>query len=63
MDKQYVLVSQGIELFRTNNKAEAENFMNESNKEWYKYCQQCYDNNERPADNKVFIYEEETEGE
>lgn len=63
MNKQYVLVSQGIEIFRTDDREEAEAIMNKSNEEWYEYCQQCYDNNERPADNEVFMYEEETEGE
>lgn len=59
MAKQYVLVSQGIEIFRTFNKDEAEKMMNESNDEYRKYCQQCYDNNEPCADNEVFMYEED----
>lgn len=59
MNKQYVLVSQGIEIFRTENKLEAESIMNESNEEWYRYCQQCYDNNEAPADNEVEMCEED----
>ena len=56
---EYVLVSQGIEIFRTKDKEEAEQMMNDDNEEWYKYCQWCYDNDERPADNEIFMYEEE----
>ena len=56
--KEYVLVSQGIEIYRTKNKQEAKAVMKKSNQEWYKYCQECYDNNEVPADNEVFMYEE-----
>lgn len=59
MGKQYVLVSQGIEIFRTEDKELAETMKNESNDEWYKYCQECADNHERAADNEVFMYEEE----
>lgn len=59
MNKQYVLVSQGIEIYRTSDKLEAEIMMFDSNAEWYEYCQQCYDNNEAPADNEVFMYEED----
>lgn len=55
---KYVLVSQGIEIYRTTNKEEAEKIMNESNKEWCKYCHKCYDEGEIPADNEVFMYEE-----
>lgn len=59
MGKQYVLVSQGIEIFRTHDKLEAENIMNEQNSEYYDYCQKCFDNNECPADNEIFMYEED----
>ena len=44
MIKYYVLVSQGIEIFRTTCKEEAEKIMNESNKEFYNYKQCCLDN-------------------
>lgn len=56
--KVYVLVTQGLEIYRTTNRKEAEKFMNESNEEWYKYCQNCYDEGIIPADNQVFMYEE-----
>jgi hypothetical protein len=59
MAKQYALVSQGIEIFRTFDKTEAEKIMNEGNDEYYDYCQKCYDNNEQPADNEIFMYEED----
>lgn len=56
--KQYVLVSQGIEIFRTDDKAFAENMMNEQNEDYYRYCEECAENNERVADNEVFMFEE-----
>ena len=59
MSKEYVLVSQGIEIFCTENKALAEKMMNESNADWRKYRQRCIEEYERPADNEVFMYEEE----
>jgi len=55
----YVLVSQGIEIFRTKDKNEAINIMKKSNSEWYEYCQKCYDNHESCADNEIFMYEED----
>ena len=57
--KQYVLVSQGIEIYRTTDKEEAERMMNESNAEYYDYLQRCADEGERAADNMVYMYEEE----
>lgn len=57
--KYYVLVSQGIEIFRTTFKEEAERIMKESNEEFYNYKQRCLDNHEDYADTEVFMYEEE----
>ena len=57
--KQYVLVSQGIEIYRTTDKEEAERMMNESNDEYHEYLQRCADEGERPADNMVYMHEEE----
>ena len=59
MSKVYVLVSQGVEIFRTSDKEEAERIMHENNEEWYQYCQQCYDLGITPADNEVMMFEEE----
>lgn len=56
--KEYVLVSQGIEIYRTTDKEEADKMMNESNEQWHRYCQKCIENGDRPADNEVFMYEE-----
>ena len=56
--KEYVLVSQGIEIYRTTDKEEAETMMNESNKSWREYVERCIEEGERPADNEVFMYEE-----
>ena len=41
MSKEYVLVSQGIEIYRTTDKDEAETMMNESNKRWREYVERC----------------------
>ena len=56
--KEHVLVSQGVEIYRTSNKEEAEKMMQKSNEDYYNYCQKCYDAGEIPADNKVSMYEE-----
>lgn len=58
MAKEYVLVSQGIEIYRTTDKDEAETMMNESNKSLREYVERCIEEGERPADNKMFMYEE-----
>lgn len=55
---EYVLVSQGIEIFRTKDKNEAEKIQRENNEEWNEYVQKCLDNGDTPADNEVFLYEE-----
>lgn len=57
--KQYVLVSQGIEIFRTTNKKEAEKIMNDKNSDWYKYKNECIENNEPYADNYIEMFEED----
>lgn len=58
MKRKYILISQGIEIYYTTDKKEAERIMNESNKAWYKYRQECYDTGEKPVDNEMFMYEE-----
>lgn len=58
MVKQYVLVSQGVEIYRTSDKAKALNMMCEGNVNWHRYCKRCIETGERPADNEVFMYEE-----
>lgn len=58
MVKEYVLVNQGIEIYRTSNQEEAEKMMNESNEQWHRYVNECIENGDRPADNEVFMYEE-----
>ena len=60
-NKWYVLVSQGIEIYRTQDKEEAERMMNESNAEWRAYRQRCIEEYEKPADNEVFLYEEDVD--
>ena len=52
-DKEFVLVSQGIEIYRTKSQENAVNMVKEYNDEYFNYLQKCYDNYERPADNYV----------
>ena len=52
-DKEFVLVSQGIEIYRTKSQENAVNMVKEYNDEYFDYLQKCYDNYERPADNYV----------
>ena len=57
--KEYVLVSQDIEIYRTTDKEEAKMMMNDDNEDWLEYVQRCVDNNEPYADNEVEMYEED----
>lgn len=59
----YVLVSQGIVIYRTDNKAEAEALLKDWNEEDREYLQWCYDNGKRAADNEVSMYEESADEE
>ena len=53
---KYVLVSQGIQIWETLDKEAAEKYKDAENEDWLEYCQDCYDNYERPADNEIFLY-------
>lgn len=55
---KYVLVSQGVEIFRSDDKKEAEIIMHNSNQKFYKYRQKCLDSGKDYVDNEVFMYEE-----
>jgi hypothetical protein len=55
---KYVLVSQGIKIFETYDKQEAEFIMNAANQDWRDYVEKCAEENEPAADNEVFMYEE-----
>jgi hypothetical protein len=57
--KQYILVSQGVELFRTFDKQESEEYKDRENSDWSDYREKCTENFEQYADNEVFIYEED----
>lgn len=59
---QYVLVSQGVEIFRTYNKNEALLYRDESNDRWHKYVEECINECEPYADNEVFLYIEDGKG-
>lgn len=52
-DKEFVLVSQGIEIYRTKSQENAINMVKKENDEYFDYCQRCADNYERPADNYI----------
>ncbi len=55
---EYVLVSQGIEIFRTDDKEKAQRIMDEANKEYYEYLEGCSLAFKTSVDNEVFMYEE-----
>ncbi len=64
MGKEFVLVSQGIEIFRTKNQEEAIGIVQKENDKWFKYKQKCLDNHEDYADNYIDLeieYEYEKE--
>ena len=53
----FVLVSQGIEIYRTENKEEAERVAIQGNTKYADYLQECEANGERVADNFIFLYD------
>ena len=55
---QFVLVSQGVEIGRFNNREEAEAIMKAENEEYYEYVQKCLDTGEKYADTEIVLYEE-----
>lgn len=57
--KMYVLVSQGLEIFRTRDKQKALDIMNKENDNYSKYLQDCYDNHVCPADNEITMFDED----
>lgn len=59
MSKEYVLVSQGMVIYKTKDKLKAEKIMNKENDKFYKYKQQCLDNYEPYADTEIEMFEEE----
>lgn len=56
---EYVLVSQGVEIYRTKDKDEAQEMMDKSNKDWREYVERCIEEGDRPTDNEVFLEEED----
>ena len=59
--KEFVLVSQGIEIFRTKSQEEAIKIVKRENDSYFKYKQQCIDNNIQPADNYIELFIEDKE--
>jgi hypothetical protein len=53
IDKEFVLVSQGIEIMRTKSQENAINYVKEQNDEYFDYKQRCIDNYEDYADNYI----------
>ena len=56
---KYILVSQGIKIYETFDKAKAEEIMNNSNKKWRYYVERCMEDMEPYAYNEIFMCEEE----
>lgn len=56
---KYVLVSQGIKIYETYDKNKAMAMMYNGNDKWSDYKQECLDNHEPYADNKIEMFEEE----
>ena len=54
-DKEFVLVSQGIEIMRTKSQEIAINYVKKENDDWFDYKQRCIDNYERYADNYISL--------
>lgn len=52
-DKEFVLVSQGMEIMRTKSQENAINYVKKENDEWFDYKQRCIDNYEDYADNYI----------
>ena len=52
-EKEFVLVSQGIEIMRTNSQEKAVNYVKKENDDWFDYKQKCIDNYEQYADNYI----------
>lgn len=57
--REYILVSQWVEILRTQDKQEAEEIMEKNNIEWNIYISKCIENNEEYIDNEIFMYEED----
>ena len=55
---KYIAVSQGIKIAEFENKDLARLYAHKQNKIFLDYYQKCLDQNEIPADNRVYIYEE-----
>lgn len=53
MEKEFVLVSQGIEIMRTKSQENAINYVKKENDDWFDYKQRCIDNYEDYADNYI----------
>ena len=61
--KEYVLVSQGVEIFRTYVEDDAVEYAEKSNEKWREYVERCVEIDEPYADGEVFVFVESANGE
>lgn len=61
MTKEYVLVSQGIEIYRTRDKEKATRIMEEENQNYINAVESARDGYEMPPDTRVEMFEEDVE--
>lgn len=59
MDKEYVLVCQGLEIMRTKSQEKAIKEIKENNDKYFEYLQECYDDYETPADSYIELFIED----
>lgn len=59
MAKEYVLVSQGVEIYRTRDKEKATRIMDEENQNYIKAVESARDGYEMPPDTRVEMFEED----
>lgn len=59
---EYVLVSKGVEIYRTRDRDEALKVMRDMNTQYYKYAQMCIKNRIPYTNNEVHMCEEEIRG-
>ena len=61
MSKEHVLVSQGVEIYRTRDKEKATRIMDEENAKYVEAVESARDGYEMPPDTRVEMLEEDVE--
>lgn len=59
MKREYVLVSQGVEIMRTESQDKAVEIVKNSNDDYRKYVEECYRVGECPVDNYIELFIED----